>query len=102
MEAAHRSAALHETENDILVSPAAVSFRLAFDLTDECFVRLDGPSRPAHRRKITRAHGLANAMRHEPCRFVSHLERAVELMRADALLARREQMRGLEPFVQRD
>src|SRR5262249_59486411 len=49
---------------------------------------------------ITR-HSLAQPVRHEPGRLVGHLQRAVQLVAADALLTRCEQVGRLEPFVQR-
>ena len=41
-------------------------------------------------------------MFHEPCGFVLDFQRAVELVSADPFLAGPHQMRGLEPFVQRN
>src|SRR4029079_19012821 len=48
------------------------------------------------------AHGLANAMAHEPRGLVADIERAVQLMGRDALLAAAHQMEGLQPLVQGD
>lgn len=48
-----------------------------------------------------RAHA-ADAVPHEPCRLVRDLERAVELMGADALLAAAHQEEGQKPLVERN
>ena len=53
-------------------------------------------------RSAIRAHGFANAVAHEPRGLESDAKGAVELVRADALLAARHQVEGLQPEVQRN
>src|SRR5690606_20165416 len=47
------------------------------------------------------AHGLADAVCHEPSGLVGDLKRAVYLMRAETLLAGAQQVDRLKPLVQR-
>ena len=47
-------------------------------------------------------HGFADAVRHEPSRLVGDAEHAVQLVGADALLARHEQVHCQQPLVQRN
>ena len=55
---------------------------------------------PPKRAEIAVAHSLTETMLHKPCGFVGDLERAMQLVGADAFLAARHQMRGLKPLVQ--
>ena len=48
------------------------------------------------------AHGFANAVHHEPGRFVRNADHAVHLMRAHPLLAGAQQERRHQPLVKRD
>src|SRR4051794_18466926 len=81
---------------------SALALRLAFKAADERFVNFHKFARAAHWIKRARAHGLAQTVRDEPRRLVGHLERAVQLVRADTLLAGRKQVRGLKPLVDRN
>lgn len=68
---------------------------------------LDNPaslaSVPAKRsRKAASAHCLTNAVAYEPCRLESDSKGAVQLVRADALLAASDQIERLEPKVHWD
>src|SRR5205823_2448219 len=47
-------------------------------------------------------HRLADAMRHKPCGLESDAESAMQLVRADALFARRDQEDSLEPKPHRN
>ena len=70
-----------------------------------CFVYLNDLVRAAERATLDRmqfAHCLANAHRHEPSRLVCDAEHPVHLMARHALFARREQMRGEQPRMQRN
>src|SRR6266852_5738952 len=95
------SAALDKRKNDILVSPASAALGLARLPPDEGFIRLDDRTATAHRGKIALPHRLAKAMGHEPCGLVGDLEGPMQLMGGNSLLAGRQQMGRLEPFVQR-
>ena len=55
-----------------------------------------------HRGEFAGAHGLAQAVHHEPRRPVGDFKRAVKLVGAETLLAGGKQVRGLKPLVQRD
>src|SRR3984893_16277338 len=52
--------------------------------------------------KCAIAHCFAQAMRHEPRRFVAYADHAVQLMRRNALLAACHQEGSQEPLVERD
>ena len=54
------------------------------------------------RRQVAIAHCFANAVGHEPRRFVSDVEGAVELVSGDAFLRRGHQVKRLQPLVKRD
>src|SRR5579872_380095 len=70
--------------------------------SDIGFVALDNLTLATERAGAVIAHGLANAVRHEPSRAISDLERAMELMRAKALLGTGVEAEAQEPLVQRD
>ncbi len=46
------------------------------------FVGLDHFACAAHRLKVARAHGLTEAVHHEPCALVANAEHTVDLMGA--------------------
>src|SRR5262245_28796537 len=54
------------------------------------------------RKQAANAHRLTQAVHHEPCRFVADPERAVDLMRADALLGSGHQEQRGKPLGDRD
>ena len=87
--------------------PSAAASLLADGLpgsivADESLVNLDRATATAHGRQIAGAHSLAQPVCHKPCGFVRYLQRPMELMGADALLAGRHQERGLEPLMERN
>src|ERR1700730_4749069 len=104
----HCTAALNKS-NDRFFSnstttfmPALARVLILFKAADIGVVHFHGSAIAAKRGSNKRAHSFTQTMLHKPRGFVSYLQRAVELMRADALLAAGHQMRGLEPLVQRD
>ena len=85
------AAALDKREHGFLAAVAATHCALtgvliAFLAADECFVRLNSFAFAAHRSRLNFAHGFANAVRHEPCGFVSDAETAMQLVRAHPFL----------------
>jgi hypothetical protein len=64
------------------------------------FVGLDNLALTTERSEAASAHALANAMAHEPRGLVRDVERAVQLMGGNALLAGRHQVESLQPLVQ--
>src|ERR1700730_6703533 len=104
----HCTAALNKS-NDRFFSnstttfmPALARMLILFKAADICVVHFHRSAIAAKRGRNKRTHSFTQAMLHKPCGFVSYLQRAVELVGADALLAAGHQMRGLEPLVQRD
>jgi hypothetical protein len=93
-EAAHLSAALDKRENSIFVMVSAL-LRSAFLATDEGLISFDNAAIAAHRGKTASAHGLTNAMAHEPCRFQRDAKRPVKLVGTDALLRRSHEINCL-------
>src|SRR5690242_9862044 len=80
----------------------AAVFRVALLLANERLVSLDSAATSAQHAGVHLLHGFTNAMGHAPRSFVSHAQRAVQLMGAKALLGRAHQMRGQPPLCQRD
>ena len=70
--------------------------------TDESLVHFDRAAIAAHGRRADGAHGLADAVEHEPRRLVGDAEHAVQQVGADALLAGTKQMSSQQPLVKRD
>src|SRR5882672_2569727 len=69
---------------------------------DEGLIDFDGATIRAERGEIARAHCLPDSVGHEPCRFESNSKSAVQLVRADPLLARGDQEDTLEPKAKRN
>ena len=92
--------ALDQRKDRFLVVVAAVDLpsRLA---TDESLIRFDGAAVAANQTAII-LHGFADTMGQEPRRLDSDAKGALQLVRADALLARRNQEDGLQPDMHRD
>ena len=67
-------------------------FGHAFLESDNRLVDLNGLAFAANGRELFRAHGLANAMAHEPCGLVGHAKHTAELMAGNALLAAGQEM----------
>lgn len=65
-------------------------------------IDFDGSATGTKRRQITRAHGFANAMPHEPSGFQGNAQSAMKLVGADTLLAGGNKEDGLEPQMQLD
>lgn len=104
---AHEAATLDQGERDLLARPADRAGALAAMLVlllaaDIGLVRLDRLAFAAKRASMKLAHPFADAVRHEPGALVGDPEHAVELVRADPLLARRHEMRREQPFVERN
>src|SRR3546814_472104 len=70
---------------------------------DEGFIGFNDLAGTAQRAGVGafRAHGLTDTMGHEPSRLVGDAEHTMDLVRAHALLGRREHMDGQQPLVQR-
>lgn len=66
------------------------------------FVRLHGLTGAAHRAAAHSAHGFAQAVHHEPSRFIGDADGAVNFVGADAVLARIEHVSGHPPFRERN
>jgi len=100
VEGAHLSGTLDKGEHRFLVAVAAanLSSRLA---TDEGFVSFDYAA-DASQDLARRVHRFAQAVRHEPCGFVLHPQRALQLVATAPFLAGTDQVDRLHPLVQRD
>src|SRR6185437_1885393 len=89
-----------------LVAGAAPAFLperfLVVVAADEGLVHFDRAASPAERKLAALLHRLADAVRHEPRRLEGDPESAVELVGADAFLARRDQENRLEPQAHLD
>src|ERR1700687_240322 len=83
----NRTAALDKAHDRHLVAVAG-TFGEALFIDEKCFVRLDDLAASAKLTLGSVAHRFAQSVRHEPGRLVGHAKRAVQLMTADALLAR--------------
>src|SRR5216684_4813352 len=80
--------------------PRAALWKALF-ASDESFVTFHGATARAKRySKITRAHGLTNAMRREPRRLDRTAQRARKLVAGNPFLARAKQKRCLKPLMQ--
>src|SRR5262249_41095912 len=69
---------------------------------NEGFIDFDDTAARAKRRESAFLHRLADTVRHEPCALEGNAQGAVQLIGADALLARRDQEDCLQPQAQRD
>lgn len=74
----------------------------ALDLAVVGLVHFDRDRPTADRAGSRGAEGLADAVRHEPGRLVSHPKGAVQLVAAHALLGRAEKEHGLQPDIEFD
>ena len=112
MERADVAAALDKRDDGALVAgPLAaldraaawrVLRRLRSDVAEVGFVGFHDLAFAAQRAQAPSAHRLADAVRHEPSGLVTDVQRAVELVGGNALLAGAHQMEGLQPLVQGD
>ena len=71
-----------------------------FVVTDKGLINLNHAAPYTEQRECPFPHGLANTVAHEPCRLKRYPERAMKLVRADALLATRHQKDPLQPDIQ--
>lgn len=102
VDAAHFSAPLDQRQDGVLMGIAALGPATALFGADERLVNLDNARASSAAQwgcEIARAHGLADAVGHEPCRAQRDLECAVKLVCRDTLLAGCEQVEGLQPLV---
>jgi hypothetical protein len=101
VQTADPSASLNQGDDWVLVGGAGADF--SPDLPSNVgFINLDNPPYAAQRLEADSLHGLADAMGHEPSGFQGHTHSPVDLVAADPLLARCDEVNGLEPNVQRD
>ena len=96
VERARRAAALHKGQDRVLVASASANDRALF-AANEGFIDFDGLAFPAQWRHAADAHGLTDAMAHEPRGFEGHAKGPVKLVRADPFLGRANQVHRLEP-----
>src|SRR5262249_6840166 len=101
------TAALNKRKDRVLVTPTARLLALLHSGLGAKvrFVSLDDAAAGTHLRGVVglpRLHRFAQAMLHEPCSFVRHAKRAVELVSRESFLARCHQIRGQNPLVERD
>jgi hypothetical protein len=69
---------------------------------DKGFINFNRAAFATEWRHIAGTHCFANAMRHEPCALESDAKGAMQLIRANAFLAGRDQEDRLQPKAQRD
>ena len=98
--------AVYQRQNLVLVGVApALLLVLRLDgqvAANEGFVNLDGTATDAERGESATAHSFPDPVAHEPRSFEGDAQGAVQLVRADPLLARTNQEDGLKPNVQLD
>ena len=105
--AAHLAAgAVNETQHFVLVG-VAPTLLLALGLhvtvnADKGFIHFDNPAVGAENQPVAILHGFADTMPHEPCGFKGHAQGTMQLILADALLARANQEHRLKPDMQLD
>lgn len=111
METARSAFAIHKGHDLAKVDATSpLHFRAVTEATsaatlgfaDIGLVHLDRAASAAQRGDTGFAERFADAVRHEPCGFVGNAERAVQLVRAHALLGRAEKQHGLQPNIQLD
>ena len=94
--------AVDQRQNAELVSRASLGAATAFLGAEIGFIDLDSATARTERgSKIARAHGFADAVSRNQARLILDLKDAAKLVGADALLARRDQVDGLEHLVER-
>src|SRR5689334_17727491 len=93
MLSAHTAVTLHQRKHSLFGRDMVLTvLRLPPNVT---LVNLNHLVLPAQwRRRMQRAHTLADAMRHEPSGLIGDPKHAVELVAADAFLARGHEVRG--------
>jgi hypothetical protein len=100
-QADHRALGRRPGAPTLGVGPAAPLRRRheVLPLTEVGFIALDDLPDATKRVQASRAHRLADAMAHEPRGLERDAQGPVQLVGADALLARRHQVDGLQPHV---
>ena len=93
---------VHERKHLVLVRSAAATPALAAVGADKGLVHFDRSAALAKRSKTASPHSLTDAVRHKPCALKRHAKRAVQLVRANAFLAGRDQEDRLQPQAQRN
>ena len=101
VEPTRRAVALNESKDLELVRVTALGALHALDVAVEGLVRLKNPTATTEQRAIV-LHRFANAMGHEPCALESNAKGAMQLVRANAFLARRHKEHRLQPVAQLD
>src|SRR6185437_235208 len=101
MEGADLAATLDQRDNGVLVVIAFL--RLTARLhAPKRLVGFDDLPLAAELGAVRRGHRFADTVHHEPRGLVGHVELAVHLVRAHGLFARRDEMEGQHPLVERD
>jgi hypothetical protein len=97
LQQAHDGHLAHVTSTDVLLLVLMLEARFAANKS------LVGLNLTRHRAvEVTDLHGKANAVRHEPRRFLSHAEVSRELVRRDALLESRVHPQRRKPLGEGD
>lgn len=82
----------------LVAAPFLLALRLLGEIAaNEGFIDFHDAAIGTERRKVARAHRFTNAMGHEPSRFEGDAQGAMQLIRADALLAGCNQENSLQP-----
>lgn len=104
VETADLSAPLYQRHDDLLLGDRTISpvLALAAQVGFVGFQNLASATQRAGCETPDFLHALADAVRKEPCGFHRAAQGPLELVGADALLAGRHQMDGLEPDMQGD
>src|SRR5882672_3225190 len=91
-----------ERQNLVHALVAALGFVFSLVLAEEGFVHFHDAALPAERLDAAILHRLTDAMGHEPSGLQGNPQSAVQLVRADPLLARCDEEDRLQPKMQRD
>lgn len=94
--------AVDERKNLVHARIAALGLLPALIPTDKGFVNFYDSAIPAERFDATIFHRFPDAVRHEPRGFQSDPQGAMQLVRANSFLARRNEEDSLQPKMQRD
>ena len=94
------SGTVNQRQNLMLLRVSGLRLRLGLVSADERFICLDHAALTSEWSKRALAHRFADTVRHKPCALERNAKRAVQLIRANALLARRDQEDRLQPETQ--
>lgn len=106
MERTSGTVTLNQREDFVLVvvptnaPPRTLGHRLRG--SPESLVSLHDLSSSTNRASVRRGEGFADAVRHEPSRFVGHAEHPVELVARHSLFGGAEKMRSENPLMERN